>query len=283
MRRLVGGVRFGAMVLLLGVLAGQESANDLLFRAIEAYKKGQVEEAFTLANQAIEIKPDDPTGYFVRGTALESREKYTEALENYDRVVEMSPKLPLGYSRRGGLYFKLGDFEASIADFDKEIELDPDKKKNHWQRGISYFYAVRYEEGWKQFALSYRTVNPNDYENGIFHFLCMARERGIEKARRSALNIKGDKRPPMKEIYDLYRGKGSLEDVMQAAESGYPNAEELNGRLFYAHLYSGLYFDVAGDAEAARHHITRAVENFQVSHYMWDVARIHATTFEEAQ
>ncbi len=62
-----------------------------------------------------------------------------------------------------------------------------------------------YEDCWKQFELSYKTVNPNDYENGIFHFLCIARVRGVERALKSMLKIEGDKRAPMKEIYALYQ------------------------------------------------------------------------------
>ena len=262
------------------LMAPRASGQDLLSGAITAYKDGRIDEAFDLANQAIGAAPSDPTGFFVRGTVFEHREEYDKALADYDRVVDLSPTLPLAYGRRGALYFKLGQFEDSIADFNKEIELEPPKAQNHWQRGISYFYAGRYEDGWKQFELSQRTVNPNDYENGIFHFLCMARAKGVAEARKFALKIEGDSRVPMKQIYEVYQGKATTAQVMQAAEHGYPNAAELNDRLFYAHLYLGLFEDVAGNIEAARRHLTRAVENFPVVHYMWDVARIHVRKFD---
>ena len=265
----------------LPLMAPQAPGQDLLSGAITAYKDGRIDEAFDLAGQAIEAAPSDPTGFFVRGTVFEHREEYDEALGDYNRVVELSPALPLAYNRRGALYFKLGRFEDSIADFDKEIELEPPKAQNHWQRGISYFYAGRYEACWKQFELSQRTVNPNDYENGIFHFLCMAQAKGVEEARKFARKIEGDSRVPMKQIYEAYRGKATTAEVMLAAEHGYPNAAELNDRLFYAHLYLGLFEDVAGNTEAARRHLTRAVENFPVVHYMWDVGRIHARKFNQ--
>ncbi len=104
----------------------------------------------------------------------------------------------------------------------------------------------------------------------------MARENSVEKARKSMLKIAGDKRVPMREIYELYRGKGTVEAVMNAAETGYPNADELNDRLFYAHLYVGLYQDVSGEVEAALGNVARAAENFPIAHFMWDVAPIHA-------
>ena len=287
---MIGGMLRAAVVLtcliaclLVGppISSAQAQAQDLLSGAIKAYKEGRIDEAFDLAGRAIGSAPTDPTGFFVRGTVFEHRQDYQRALDDYTRVVELSPALPLAYGRRGALYFKLGRFEDSIADFDKEIELEPPKAQNHWQRGISYFYAGRYEDGWKQFELSQRTVNPNDYENGIFHFLCMAQAKGVEEARKSALKIEGDSRVPMRQIYEVYQGKATTAEVMQAAEQGYPNAAELNDRLFYAHLYLGLFEDVAGNTDAARRHLTRAVDNFPVVHYMWDVARVHARKFDE--
>jgi len=272
--------------LLLAGLAGvvclaQESSEELLTGAMTAYREGRVDEAFTLSNRAIEVAPSDPTGYFIRGTVFESRQEYAKALSDYDRVVQLSPALALAYSRRGGLRFKVGDFIGSIADFNREIALEPSKRNNHWQRGISYHYAQQYEDCWKQFELSYKTVNPNDYENGIFHFLCKAREQGVEQARKSMLRIQGDERVPMKQIYELYRGRGSIEDVLVSTENGNPTAAELNDRLFYGRLYVGLYLDAIGEAQAAREHIARAVENFQISHYMWDVGRIHLAAAPE--
>jgi|GEM_PF-29663 len=257
----------------------QQTGEQLLMDAASAYREGRIDEAFSLANQAIEVAPGDPTGYFIRGTVFESRQDYAQALADYDHVVGLSPLLPLAYNRRGGLRFKLGDFDGSIADFDQEVALDSTKGDNHWQRGLSYFYAKRYEDCRKQFELSFNTVNPNDYENGIFHFLCSAAERGLQKARKGLLPIQGDERIPMKQIYDLYRGRGSVEDVLVASELGNPTAAELKDRLFYAHLYIGLYLDVADERQAALRHVSRAVENFQVAHYMWDVGRVHLQSF----
>ncbi|MDE0296371.1 MAG: tetratricopeptide repeat protein [Bryobacterales bacterium] len=258
----------------------QGDVENLLRRAIDLYRNGEVDEALALANEVVSKAPMDPTAYFIRASVYESKQQYDLALADYNRVVKVSPEQPLVYNRRGALYFKLGRFDDSIADFDREIELDPRRKLNHWQRGLSYYYAGRYEDGANQFELAFKTENPNDYENGIWHFLCRARLDGVDKARESILDIEGDERVPMREIYDLYRGRGTADDVMQAAERGYPNAAELNNRLFYALLYVALFDDVSGNTETALRLTERAVSNFQVTHYMWDVARVHLETLK---
>ena len=276
---------FGRCLLVLALCLpvvglAQGTVENLLTRAIELYRKGEVDEAFEIANEAVSKAPMDPTGYFIRGTAYESKQDYDLALSDYDRVVKMSPQLATIYSRRGGLYFKLGRFDESIADFDREVELDARKKQNHWQRGLSYYYAGRYADCADQFELSFKTVNPKDYENGIWHFLCRAQLDGVDTARKSTLDVEGDERIPMRDVYDLYQGLGTAADVMQATERGYPNAAELKDRLFYALFYVALFEDVSGDTASALRHTERAVSNFQVAHYMWDVARIHLESLQ---
>ena len=104
----------------------------------------------------------------------------------------------------------------------------------------------------------------------------MARESGVKKARAEILPIRGDRRIPMSEIYDLFAGKATPEDVLRAARAGDPPAAQLNDRLFYAELYIGLYYESEGDARRAEEHIRIAADKHRIGHYMWDVARVHA-------
>ncbi len=198
-----------------------------------------------------------------------------QTIADYDRILKLRPQWSEGYNRRGAEHFKLGHIQQSLDDFDRAIKLDPAQAPYNWQRGISLYYAGRYEDGRKQFEL-HQTVNSNDVENAVWRYLCMARAGTAASARAAILPIQHDARVPMMQIYALYEGKLGVDDVLAAARAGNgnPPAEELNDRLFYAHLYIGLYYEAAGDAKAAREHIERAV-SYRANHYMGDVARVH--------
>jgi lipoprotein NlpI len=84
----------------------------------------------------------------------------------------------------------------------------------------------------------------------------------------------------MMAIYDLYRGTKKPEDVLVTAEAGQPLKTELNLRLFYAHLYIGLWHEAAGREAEAKKHILLAEEH-KIGHYMWDVAHVHAERLRE--
>jgi lipoprotein NlpI len=182
---------------------------------------------------------------------------------------------------RGSDHFRAARFAESVADFDAEIRLDPRRAPWHWKRGISLYYLGRYADGAKQFE-GYQTVDGNDVENAVWRFLCQARDPavGFEKAQQQILPIKDDRRVPMMQVYALYRGKLTPDDVLSTARAGDPSEDTLHQRLFYAHLYLGLYHEVRGDLAAAKKHIAEA-EKRKIGHYMWDVAAVHARMLEK--
>jgi lipoprotein NlpI len=211
-------------------------------------------------------------------------------IQEADRALAADPQNAAAYQQRGAAHFRLGHIAESIADFDKYLELRPGEKPEHWQRGIALYYAGRYEDGAKQFEL-HRTVNPEDVENAAWHYLCVARaalaggadaKQAVEKARAMLIPIKGDRRIPMMNVQALFAGKGTPEDVLAAAKAGKPGEEELKDRLFYAHLYLGLWHEAAGQADEAKKHIGLAANEYARDHYMGDVARVHAAVHAAA-
>lgn len=181
---------------------------------------------------------------------------------------------PRVFQEKGVEAFKQGRIREAIAHWDKGIELNPGMEPYHWQRGIAYYYAGQFEKGRKQFEL-HQTVNQNDVENAVWHFLCVARASGLEEAKKHFIPIQGDARVPMMEVHALFAGKSTPERVLAKAKEGEAPERVLKNRLFYAHLYLGLWEEARGNADAALEHIRKAVNDYGQPHYMGDVARVH--------
>ena len=215
---------------------------------------------------------------FERATASAIRNESREAVEQADRVIELDADFAPAYYLRGRERFRLGLLEQAVSDFDRYIQLRPESAASQWERGIALYYAGRYREGAEQFA-AYQTRYDNDVENSVWRYLCIARQEGLEEAKEDLLPIKNDPRVPMMEIYQMYRGELTPEQVIEAAKKDGPAPKALRGRLFYAHLYIGLFHEVACKADLAKKHILLAADpknkDAEVNRYMWDVARIH--------
>lgn len=172
--------------------------------------------------------------------------------------------------------FEAGRFAASAEGFDRVATMAPDSAPQLWQRGIALYYAGRYADCRRQFE-SHRTVNPDDVENAAWHFLCVARAEGVEKARGALLPVGPDARAPMRQVYQMFQGKVSPDAVLMAAGTD-PSAQ------FYAQLYLGLYADALGKNDAALEHMTMAAADrfARLGGYMHMVARIHLAVLQKS-
>lgn len=205
--------------------------------------------------------------------------KSEEAVALLTEVIKVQPDLADAYYARGREHFRIGEIDKSLADFNKLVQLKPKLEPQQWERGITAYYAGKYEVGAKQFEL-YQSYHDQDVENSVWRYLCVVPTEGVEKARKNMLPISDDRRVPMMDIYEMYRGNKTPEDVMAAAKAGSPPPERLKTQLFYANLYVGLYYESLGKRDLAKPHIQGAAKD-RIGHYMGDVAVIHAKRMKE--
>jgi lipoprotein NlpI len=266
--------RTAPFLLLVGLatIAGAQT-RELLDEATTALRDGKTQEALALVTKAIARDPRNVDAYRMRGSIYEGLDRYKDAVADFTKAVELNPKDAALWQERGVAHFKAGKIDESIRDYDCYIELRPSARISHWQRGISYYYAGRYDAGRRQFE-GYQDFDNNDVENAVWSFMCVAKKDGIDKAKKGILKIGNDKRVPMRQVYDLFKGDLKPDDVFTASRAGSPSKETLSHRLFYAHLYVGIYYDLLGDRKQALAQLELAVEH-RIPHYMWDVARIH--------
>jgi lipoprotein NlpI len=208
-----------------------------------------------------------------------SARKFDEAEQLLSRVIKAAPEMAMPYYLRGRVNFQRGTMTESVQDFDAYVKRQPAAASRQWERGIALYYAGNFKEGAAQFEL-YQTFHDNDVENSVWRFLCMVPTVGVEKSRAVMLPIKDDRRIPMMKVYDMFRGKATPEQVLAHVTADDPQGDVLSGRLFYAHLYLGLYLEAVGEKRQARKYIALAADRKLASHpringYMWDVARIH--------
>jgi lipoprotein NlpI len=228
---------FALLCLVLGAgYANRGNAQPLNVR--REIEKGNSEQAVELLSQAIEATEENATLFYWRG-----REQ-----------------------------FRLGKIAESLADFNHYYEQLPATQSRQWERGITCYYAGKFKEGSDQFRL-YQTYHGNDVENAVWKAMCDARLEGFEKASKEILPIESDRRAPMMQIYEMFKGQMTPEQVIQIAKET-SDATETHAPSFYAQLYVGLYYEANDKPELAKKHIEEATK-LKIDHYMWDVAQVH--------
>ena len=225
------------------------------------------------------LPAEDPDMLLREARRQTAARKFDEAHELLSRVIKATPEAAVPYYLRGRVNFQRNKMPESVEDFDAYVKRQPAVESRQWERGIALYYAGDFKQGAAQFEL-YQTFHDNDVENSVWRFLCMVPTVGVEKSRAVMLPIKDDRRIPMMKVYDMFRGKATPTQVLANVTADDPPPEVLSGRLFYAHLYLGLYLEAVGQKREARKYIALAADKELVNHpgingYMWDVARIH--------
>lgn len=269
----IGGGVLG-MLMVVNTHADTLAAEQFHQRAISAYTAGNIDDAKSLFADA--LKEDDKyiPAYLARGYILQYERNYQAAVDDFSKVIELDSSRHEAWFRRGIEYFNLGEFEKSVADFEQYAEFRPEQKPFLWQLGIAYYYTGQHQEG-RQLFESHQNVNSHDVENAVWHFLCVSKLEGFEAARKALISLDGDTRIPMMQVYALFKGYGTEEDVLKAAHAGTAVDGGLIRQSFYAHLYLGLYHEAKGDADKSFDYMLKAAQHYKSNGYMGEVARVH--------
>lgn len=182
------------------------------------------------------------------------------------------------YSRRGDLHLFLGMFPEAEADYRKMSALKPDLDASHWRLGIAMYLAGHPEDAAAQFD-KYHSFDNVDRENGIWRYLSHRAAFGKKKARDQLLKYEKDDRPPFREVYQLFEGTMTAQQVLQSISPELPDSTR-KSQLFYAQLYVGLNDAVEEKPESALRALREAVKNEWPREagfgpdYMWHVGRL---------
>ena len=208
------------------------------------------------------------------------RKGFDDTIARMTKQIKENPKNIALYSRRGDAYLFRGQFSQSVADYEKMIALDPKVEIKHWRLGIAYYYVGRYKKAARQFLL-YDRFDHVDRENGIWYVLCQAKVVGVKKARTMMFRYDKADREPFPVLYKLFRGTATPEAVLKQINQADIKPSQRAARLFYAHLYIGLYNVLLDAPEPALKHLRAATANQWAQQrrggppYMWQVARLH--------
>ena len=260
---------FACLLFLIGLfdantVAQDSSANEETTQDRQQEKKQQKKES----------SPEELREIYqaIRASVKASQKAdFAKAIKLMDPVIAKYPKSSQLYMYRANARFSAGDIDGAIKDYDQIVALDKESGPYLWQRGLALYYAGRYKDGREQFE-SHQKVNSDDVENAAWHFLCVAKQKDLETARKNLISIDGDSRVPMPEVFQLFAGKVKDHKVIEA----FKKADTKTG-AYYGYLYLGLFHEAKGDATKSLEYIQKAIEvnPFHPEVLMGRIANIH--------
>jgi len=150
-----------------GIELNAEDADAYISRGVSYLKKGQIEDAISDFNKAINLDPGKAIAYVARGSAYHMLDQLDNAISDYNKAIEINPDLAVAYQNRGSVYYRLGRFDNAISDYSKVIEKNPDFAVAYLDRGSLYLSQGKFDNAISDYskALDLNPENPVTYNS----------------------------------------------------------------------------------------------------------------------
>ena len=203
-------------------------------RAVCYLNWGRWDKAIEDATTAIDLAPEQPHAWGVRGRAYAAKREFEKAYSDLDRALELAKTdidLRNMHNDRGNVYFTAREYDKAIRDYKKAVSITPE-----------------FAKGWNNLGIAYRAKG--DFNEAFANF-DRAHIRD-ENAARILVN----------------RGRVyvSLSDAVMAKED-FDKAVSLDPGDFSAYLHRAMFEYSRGEFEAAGDDVDTACERFPKSSY----------------
>lgn len=169
------------LVVVLGGLARAQSANyqdgETFYRAIInrnpecwlAYNNlgadllestDRVDDALSLLQTAVRLKPDYVPARSNLGNALARMDRWPEAIAEYQAALRLSPDSLKAHNNLGNAYLRNGRFEEALREFQLALSIDPKSPTVHNNLGSAFSNMGRLPEALREFEIAL-SLDPN--------------------------------------------------------------------------------------------------------------------------
>ena len=201
----------------------QSNAYDYMQGGIEAYQKGNIDDAINYCNKVIALDPDASTvsiSYYTRGVAYLSEEVYESAIKDFNKALELGYALHtdnLGiYFLRGWAYYLQKDYDHAIEDCNVMIGLNSEEAMSYFLRGLTYGKKGELDNAIKDFTkvIKLKSRDAEAYNN-----------RGV------AYSNKGELNSAIKDFTRAIKLKPNYTNAYYNRGVAYSNKGELNSAI----------------------------------------------------
>jgi tetratricopeptide (TPR) repeat protein len=229
-------------------------------RAHMFFIKWQFQNAVDDYSLAIKNGPKEKfilDAYYFRGSAFEAQGKYDGALNEYNKFLELNPNSEKGYTARGNLYFIKERFEDAITDYNRARAIDTKRTGPYFGTALSLSNLKRTEE-----ALTYMEaalkLSP---DANLFHIWkhIISRKGGKKEDDEFKIFSAGLKGKTLLDyVVFLFSGDISPEQLLKYPAPLHPRKKKIQNCKI--HHYLGQYYLLEGNIEKAAENFRKSVE-----------------------
>jgi tetratricopeptide (TPR) repeat protein len=135
-------------------------AEMLAMRAFELYENGELTDALTQLEEAIDINPDNASWLFNAGLTLDAMDQFQSAIKAYEQALAINPDDPEIMNSLAVDYTRIGQYDLAIDVFEKIESVAPDFEPAFCNRIITYAEMEQHQKAEHMFYMA-QQINPD--------------------------------------------------------------------------------------------------------------------------
>jgi tetratricopeptide (TPR) repeat protein len=124
-------------------------------------EKGNVDEAITHYQKALKIIPDDASVHFNFGNALREKGNVDEAITQYQKALQIKPDYMEAQVKLGNVLLQKGKADEAVAHFQRALEINPNNAGIHLNLGLCFSRLGRMDQAISQYQKALQ-IEPAD-------------------------------------------------------------------------------------------------------------------------
>jgi len=140
-------------------LTNELNAVDWFDKGNSMMAAGQLQNAITAFDKAIELNPKYARAYRVRGLAYAKMDQPQKGINDCNKAIELMPNNAGAYINRGFAHYKSRYYDEAIKDVNRAIEINPKSDKAYQVRGLCRLAEKAYSQAIDDFDMAIK-LNP---------------------------------------------------------------------------------------------------------------------------
>lgn len=131
-----------------------------LFKGINYLEKEKYLQAIKEFQEAIKIAPGHYRGYNCLGNAYRSLGKSQDAIVCYEKAIQINPNYAKAYSNLGNVYLSLKQYPQALSCMKKAVLISPDDARNYYSLAVVYNALGKPTEAKESFSKAKELLKP---------------------------------------------------------------------------------------------------------------------------
>jgi tetratricopeptide (TPR) repeat protein len=246
-------------------------------------QKGNVDEAITHYQKALQIYPAYAEAHINLGNTLLQKGNVDEAITHYQMALQIKPDSADAHINLGNALLKKGSVDEAITHFQKALQIRPDYTEAHNNLGYALIQKGSVDEAITHYQMALQ-INPDNAEAHINLGNALLKKGSVDEATthlQKALQIRPDYAEAHYKLGNTLLQKGNVDEAI----THYQKALQINPDYAEAHNNLGVILLQKGNVDEAITHYQKALQinpDYAEAHNNLGYALIQKGSVDEA-